>query len=326
MKMLPLLDLMYVYRFLLICNMCIYSNIKCQRTVKLYCIMDSSLTNVEDRLSEAVEDIDTIQLVRRDSHAIISKKKFQQKVKDVETSNANRRRDYKNHRYAAVAKVHDHHHPWTFTFGMPHTDLNTSDKIYHILHNRYVHLCLSSLLLVDIIIIIVSISLEIQYLFSKISDYEAVVSDCQSALNDGENAHRCEAAEVGNESLIEIFEYLANVSLAILSLFLLESIILLVAKPYHFFSSLMYPLDLIVVVVSIALDLVFHSASQSGLLVLVRAWYVNAIIYTCFVFFFQRLLTHLYLFQEICSNRARYICRIQAEGGGDCTFRDFAWH
>jgi hypothetical protein len=155
-------------------------------------------------------------LVRRDSHASLSSTKFKQAIADVKAADLVKR---------------GHHDPFTYTTGKPHESLHISDKIYHFLHNKYVHMFFSALLLVDILIVITSISLELEYLETKLSDYESVVESCQEALHESGDPHKCEDEELGKDRLIEVVEELAIVSLSILSLFLLESLILLAAKP-----------------------------------------------------------------------------------------------
>ena len=157
-------------------------------------------------------------MLRRNSHADLSKILFSKKVSAAKLAKGK-------------IGLDKHHSPYTFTHGHPHESLDISDKIYHWLHNKYVHMVLSFLLLIDILIVIISISLELVYLESKISDYEEVVDACQAALGSVGNPDECSDEELGKDHYIHIIEELAVLSLSILSLFLLESVILMIAKP-----------------------------------------------------------------------------------------------
>ena len=154
-------------------------------------------------------------LVRRNSHANLTKSKFKQKVDEIRT--IKRAASVGSlHNVYNVTEEHKHHHPWTFTTWAPSHDMHASDKIYHFLHSKYVHVVFSVLLVIDIMIVIISISLELEYLHTKISDYEDVVEHCQSALDEGGDHSLCEGEELGEEKLIEVVEMLAIVSLSIL--------------------------------------------------------------------------------------------------------------
>lgn len=156
-----------------------------------------------------------IMLVRRDSHANLTKSKFKNKVEEIKTIKRSASVG-SLHTVYKVTDEHKHHHPWTFTSWAPSRDMHVSDKIYHFLHCKSVHIVFSALLLIDIMIVIISISLELEYLHSKVSDYEDVVDHCQSALEDGGDHALCEGEELGEEKLIEVVETLAIASLSIL--------------------------------------------------------------------------------------------------------------
>jgi hypothetical protein len=90
------------------------------------------------------------------------------------------------------------------------------------------------LLGLDVLISIISVILEIEYLKSEISDYEHIVDICQDALSTSESsaASYCLAHDdVGNASIEGGQEALAVLSLIILFIFLLESTILLASNP-----------------------------------------------------------------------------------------------
>jgi hypothetical protein len=123
--------------------------------------------------------------------------------------------------------------PWTITDGVVSKQMHWSDAVYHVLHSHKVHVVFSILLVVDILITIASISLEIEYLNSKTDDYADIVHSCQVAISglSSDAEAECYSTEIGKSKYRDAMESLAIVSLTILSVFCLESAILLLSKP-----------------------------------------------------------------------------------------------
>ena len=190
---------------------------------------------------------------------------------------------------------------WAVTDGIVDDTMSLSDKIYHVIHSKYVHYVFSFLLLLDICIVIASIALEIEHLSGEIEEYKSIVHHCQRELYNGstydshslsefislgeESTSKCHEVH-GNDIYVRVEDVLAYLSMAILSLFILESLILFIAKPYDvylllsgvtycrnvFCQSGLHVFDLFVVATSLALEVVFHNDPEGGLLVLARIW------------------------------------------------------
>lgn len=138
------------------------------------------------------------------------------------------------------------HVAWALTNGIVDDSMSVSDKIYHIIHSKYVHYTFSFLLLLDICIVITAIALEIEHLSDEVEEYESVVHHCQRELNNGstydshsfgqfvslaEESHsKCHTTH-GSDVYVRVEDVLVYLSIAILSLFILESVILFIAKP-----------------------------------------------------------------------------------------------
>lgn len=135
-------------------------------------------------------------------------------------------------------------------------------------------LVMSTLLIVDITSVILGISFEIQYLDSEVDDLENVVDTCQDMLlnNTSVDLGECDDDDVGKK-FYDVGERVAFwTSIVVLSLFLLESLVLLAAKPVVFFFDAGRMLDLAVVSVSLTLEIVFHRSTVGGLIVVARVW------------------------------------------------------
>ena len=123
--------------------------------------------------------------------------------------------------------------PWTITDGVVSQQMHWSDAVYHVLHSHRAHVFLSVLLVVDILITITAISLEVEYLNSKNDDYVDIVNSCHEALSGAspDTEAECYSSDIGQNKYRNAMENLAIVSLAILSLFCLESVVLFLSKP-----------------------------------------------------------------------------------------------
>jgi hypothetical protein len=124
--------------------------------------------------------------------------------------------------------------PWVITTGPAHSSLRWHEKVYHHMHSHRVHVVLMVLLGLDVLISIISVILEVEYLKSEINDYEHIIDVCQEAVTSGDAsaASYCLShGEVGSRRIEGGQEALAVLSLIILFIFLLESTILLASNP-----------------------------------------------------------------------------------------------
>jgi hypothetical protein len=163
-------------------------------------------------------------------------------------------------------RLQKHENPWIITEGKIHESSHLADKIYHFLHSRPVHYFMLALLVLDITLVVISIGLEIEYLHSKVKDYEDIVETCQNEITEKSNSSfrrslldaasplvsylntstipvdqfaqrvlssysRCDDENVGNDDIHDAEENLAYLSMAILIVFIVENLILFLAKP-----------------------------------------------------------------------------------------------
>eukprot|EP00121_Abeoforma_whisleri_P002297 Awhi_evm1s2056 len=139
-------------------------------------------------------------------------------------------------------------------------------KLKHHLHNYYFHLVLMGLLIIDVLIVITAIILELLYLDTKVRDLEILLgmSIAGETLPD--------PIKYGTSILHEIEVYLAYISCTILSCFLLENLLLMIALGKDYFTSLFHIFDLFVVSLSLGLELAFLHSPVGGLIILGRLW------------------------------------------------------
>eukprot|EP00008_Paramoeba_atlantica_P003684 CAMPEP_0201487588 /NCGR_PEP_ID=MMETSP0151_2-20130828/13885_1 /ASSEMBLY_ACC=CAM_ASM_000257 /TAXON_ID=200890 /ORGANISM="Paramoeba atlantica, Strain 621/1 / CCAP 1560/9" /LENGTH=354 /DNA_ID=CAMNT_0047872667 /DNA_START=84 /DNA_END=1148 /DNA_ORIENTATION=+ len=83
---------------------------------------------------------------------------------------------------------------------------------------------------------------------------------------------RTEEEDWGNDSLKNAERALAKVSITILSLFLFEHCILIIALRLDYFRSPILVFDFCIISVSLALEIVFQDQPEAGLLIVARAW------------------------------------------------------
>uniref|UniRef100_A0A7S4L0G9 Voltage-gated hydrogen channel 1 n=1 Tax=Paramoeba aestuarina TaxID=180227 RepID=A0A7S4L0G9_9EUKA len=64
------------------------------------------------------------------------------------------------------------------TEGMWKHNSTKRDKVLHVIHHKYTHFFITALLVIDLCVVITSISLEIEYLTSEVTDLEECVHEC----------------------------------------------------------------------------------------------------------------------------------------------------
>jgi hypothetical protein len=177
-------------------------------------------------------------------------------------------------------------------------------RILHIIHSDYVQYLLMGLLLLDVMILFVELYISAEYPPCTIIERDAL-SCCnitsEEEHHDDDNGGRWlsggesephELCEEGSEfdyaAACDPYKYpavhtthivLRVTTVIILSIFMVElSILMAACGVKKFFTSLFYVLDLVVVSVSLALEIVFLTLDESqvelivGLLVLSRLW------------------------------------------------------
>mmetsp|Transcript_14490 Transcript_14490/g.21817 ORF Transcript_14490/g.21817 Transcript_14490/m.21817 type:complete len:312 (+) Transcript_14490:59-994(+) len=186
--------------------------------------------------------------------------------------------------------------PWTITRGKTHAAMTVSEKLHHILQSLPAHYIIVVLLVLDILLVAISITLEIEYLHSQVSDCEDVVDTCQEEIahasnssdythsvyggsmgvlsgdNDPHGSSHCHVDHIGLHSLHDAEKKLAYASMSILCVFIVENMLLFASKPYEFIQSPMHVLDFFVVVVSLLLEIAFQNDPEGGLLIIARTW------------------------------------------------------
>ena len=150
-------------------------------------------------------------------------------------------------------------------------------RLNEFLHAPILDLILHVLLIIDIICVIVAMQLSTLYLDSKVKDLERALEAADHA--DGDDDYRrlsgeenSEHEEYGNESFERGEHGVASLSIAILSVFLLHSGLLVLANGRSFFAHPLAVLDLCVAAVSLGFELADTEDMVVGILVLLRTW------------------------------------------------------
>jgi len=135
-------------------------------------------------------------------------------------------------------------------------------------HHVHTETFLNALLVVDIVLLVVGMQLELLYVESQ---NEELMHSCEhhSCPSDDEELH-----EVGNHAYHEAEQMVANVSVAILCIFLLHHLFLLVSNGIKFLKNSIFVLDFVVVVASIVFELAYTEAGtlSLGVVILFRTW------------------------------------------------------
>merc|ERR1711998_723310 len=144
------------------------------------------------------------------------------------------------------------------------------------------------LLALDVLLVVVSIALEIEYLHSRERGAAKMVDVClESVSNHSSSASRRmlgSGAAVDFSSCAHFSSYsteewlhtleqaLAEVSLSILVVFAIENVLLLAALRTAFLLNFFHTLDLVVVVLSITFEVMFSAHPEGWLLIIARSW------------------------------------------------------
>jgi len=138
-------------------------------------------------------------------------------------------------------------------------------ELEDILNTHELHFFLIFLLVVDVLIVVASIALEIEYLESQVDDLKEFCTSGECPL--------AESTEIGNISLEESKELLFLFSITILSIFLLEFVLKITAVGLkQFLMNHILVFDMMVVIASIVLEMTLENSPEGGLLILARSW------------------------------------------------------
>lgn len=162
-------------------------------------------------------------------------------------------------------------------------------QLHRFLKHRTVHQVLFALLILDLIAVIVGGFLELAYTDSKFEHSERIIIACIDASNArrlGSSAVSCAVPDhYGNEALHHAEVALVKVSLAILSVFLIEHVLHECASPPEHRLDWGNILDMSVVVVSMCLEIGVLSNGKiipfsGGVIVAARLWRFARIVHT----------------------------------------------
>jgi len=138
-------------------------------------------------------------------------------------------------------------------------------RLNHLLHGHTFHAAMLVLLVIDLLVVAVSITIEVEYLHSKIRNFEDACDD--------ETCREPAYSHYGNHGLHDAEKGLMGVSVAILCIFAVENLLLFALSPADFVRHPLQIMDFCVVVLSIFFELGGTSfAAIGGILIFARAW------------------------------------------------------
>mmetsp|Transcript_32166 Transcript_32166/g.91260 ORF Transcript_32166/g.91260 Transcript_32166/m.91260 type:complete len:318 (+) Transcript_32166:346-1299(+) len=176
---------------------------------------------------------------------------------------------------------------------MPSASHSWRIDLVYFLHQHWVHTLATALLVMDLIIVVVSLELQIQIgrlegeaMMECLYEFEEAKAVPRPFLNSTCNPlglHTCEPHESPAyrqaETLHHVEMILAIISCVILSTFLLENILMLVALGFNYFRHIFFVLDFVVVSISLGLELWAIITTQLndveaylGILIIGRMW------------------------------------------------------
>lgn len=128
------------------------------------------------------------------------------------------------------------------------------------LHDRYLHLFMAVLLVLDMFLLISSMHVELYHLESEIDDFHEACS-----------AHAHSLHGYGDDALLETEEYLKWSSVSILAFFGLEIVLCIIGEGLHYLKNPMHSLDVVVIALSLYFECQ-NDAYTSVLLLSARLW------------------------------------------------------
>jgi hypothetical protein len=149
--------------------------------------------------------------------------------------------------------------------------------LMHVLHHKKFHHTMITLLCFDVLCVIASIALEIEYLHEAYHGAKAHLKTCKWTYYDPNNIplyDKCSYVHYsyGSPVVHDAHMGVAYISLTILSTFMVENLLLMFCLGRRFFKSWMSMLDLFIIGTSIGLEVVFISDPEDGALAVARTW------------------------------------------------------
>mmetsp|Transcript_104894 Transcript_104894/g.197668 ORF Transcript_104894/g.197668 Transcript_104894/m.197668 type:complete len:312 (+) Transcript_104894:38-973(+) len=182
-------------------------------------------------------------------------------------------------------------------------------KVVEFLESPQGLILLFTLLVIDVIIVCVSGLLDIQFIVSEKNDCKDYVEKCPWTGSGSGHSRRLDGLHIwdapwaglesasdfvagqsyderrlggggivcgdphfGNHSLHDVEKVLAYISIGILVIFFIEQLLDIAGMGVDFFKNRMHVMDLVVIIISLALEVLVTTLPLSGLLIVVRVW------------------------------------------------------
>mmetsp|Transcript_10548 Transcript_10548/g.15736 ORF Transcript_10548/g.15736 Transcript_10548/m.15736 type:complete len:271 (-) Transcript_10548:147-959(-) len=139
-------------------------------------------------------------------------------------------------------------------------------KLNRFLHHSRTHLVLNILLIIDVLLIIAAIEVEVAFKSSEIHDLEKA---CEEAIGDA--SFHC-PSHPGDSRLEDAVRAIEYTSVAVLSVFAVDNILLLLANGLEYFKNPLYVIDAIVVALAIVFETALRDSFAASIIIVGRAW------------------------------------------------------
>jgi len=134
------------------------------------------------------------------------------------------------------------------------------------------HFVILGLVIVDLLIVVTGIILELQHLQSEVDDMHDKIHYCAHHDTCVDTGH------YGKDIYKDVEKILADISIGILGIFIIENLLILIAEGVEYFTNFRdmwwHWLDFSVVIVSFSLEIHFRNNNriEAGLLIIARLW------------------------------------------------------
>jgi len=155
-------------------------------------------------------------------------------------------------------------------FGNP--DDPWRERLKHFIHGMTCHFVILGLVILDLLIVCTGIILELQHLQSEVDDMHHTIEHCATHDTCIDKGH------YGKDVYKDIEHILADISIGILGIFIIENLLILIAEGEEYFTNFRdmwwHWLDFSVVIVSFSLEIHFRNNNriEAGLLIIARLW------------------------------------------------------
>jgi len=153
-----------------------------------------------------------------------------------------------------------------------HPDDPWRERLKHFIHGMTCHFVILGLVIVDLLIVVTGIILELQHLQSEVDDMHDKIHYCAHHDTCVDTGH------YGKDIYKDVEKILADISIAILGIFIIENLLILIAEGVEYFTNFRdmwwHWLDFSVVIVSFSLEIHFRNNNriEAGLLIIARLW------------------------------------------------------